>query len=662
MGDLSVRPDQPAPKAYASQAIENIVYPLDFSMLGSSGHMSLDPITSDPFGGLDSLNPSAFGSSDQINLPNPLLLPTSLVLSNPSTQPNPFVLSNPPPVDDVNAAQPMNLTSPDWAMQAVSNALGLTVNLEDFMLSVDNMQTKGWPLNSTTREVPLGDIDDQLRLIELERREIELRTWKKQLQAQAGRGISQTLLALRLPPSLDMQPWEPGALDTIQTESDGTMNQVALSSANNTGRCTLHAFQHEIPLPDSEMTCLPPDWLSLESKNIVPVSPSNERGTLSTIPILEKVVDISEMALAESGSDALRASPISLQDNSAKMQERHSSMTLVERTRRKKKPEVPGSLCFQLNGVSGLVKTKRVQTKEAVKRTRAMKKVGACLYCRYLKKPVRHLPSHIQLPLVLRIVLITRQCSSGTPCERCIKDSIILDRLGLWSACSRPRLSDMVIFNDGKHTAPTIMEQVINRTLDSIIEILRRKKAPANFIIGQDTLENAQSWDYQSITGRNGWYQLPPVDDLSTLCPDICTYAIPNSFNLVKFAKEFGTRVADLDKSLQRSRLKSMDPDTMYKSFSTLLAYYLLLFEIVSATCWKEGLWEQKRRVSESLGQFTKSLLGYHKWFLSPRLPGRGDDTLVKYVRVDLVRHECRRCGLQGWMLRHNVWLYAKGG
>ena len=261
------------------------------------------------------------------------------------------------------------------------------------------MQAPGWPSHQDISDISMDDIDDQLELIGLKRREIELRVRKKQiLQSQADRVILQASPSAHLP--FTGQPCT-ATTDLVEQEYLGIMNQDALSSSYPVGQGIPHpVVQPAMSSLDSDIACLPPSWLSLGSNDPSCFISSSQQNTMSTEPVLKQVVELSEKEFAESIFDQpLRLSSIS-QDKSIKPRLRQSSMTLVEKTRSKKtRLDIPGRLCFQLSGVTGSVRTKRAQSKEALERIKAIKKVGACLYCRYLKKPVCVFSSRVQPPL-----------------------------------------------------------------------------------------------------------------------------------------------------------------------------------------------------------------------------------------------------------------------
>ena len=270
------------------------------------------------------------------------------------------------------------------------------------------MQAPGWLLHHAIQNIPYSDIDRQLRLIQLERREIGLQAQKKQLQNQADWDILNISPTPLLPLSSDTQPWGLVTCDPVQTESNGAMNQDALSSGfvlkniHPEGQgISRTVVQPAISSLDSEITCLPPSWFSLESNDLFPLAPSNEQNTLSAEPVTGKVIELSEEDITRStSSQALRPASTFLLDKNPEPRIQRLRPTVIERTRKKKKrPEIPGTLCFYLNNETGcLARTKQVQSKEALERSKVIRKLGACLYCRYLKKPVRYRIKYLRFP------------------------------------------------------------------------------------------------------------------------------------------------------------------------------------------------------------------------------------------------------------------------
>ena len=284
---------------------------------------------------------------------------------------------------------------------AASRAIAPTTGLDVPLLSAEvqhNIQAPGRALYRAFQGTPYYDIDDQLRLIQLERCEIELWARKKQLQHQADSDIVQKSSASLFSFTYDTKPLDMIERGPVHTEFNGVMNLNAVNSSlvldnihpDGQGISQTSDQPSIFPL-DSDITCLPPAAFSLKSNDPFPLALVHKQNKLSTEPIPGKVLELSEKEAIRSSSDqALRPSPISLQDKTTKPQSQHLSRSLAVRTRNKKKrPDIPGSLCFQLNDATGRpARTKQVRSKETLERTKAIRKVGSCLYCRYLKKPV----------------------------------------------------------------------------------------------------------------------------------------------------------------------------------------------------------------------------------------------------------------------------------
>jgi hypothetical protein len=396
MGDIFVQPDPRPLEQDPGVATETALHSLEFSTLDGSGPLGFDPILSDPFTGLDLLNPpsgAVFGLSDQTHPPDPFSFPASIQLPNPSVQANissqPGLLahSNLPPNVTFSSIQSTNIPFADLDV-AANSVINLATALDTPLPPVDNIQASGQPLHNVGQDIPMDDIDDELRLIELERREIELRALKKQrLQSQADCAGPQASSSTYLP--RNCLPWTT-ATDIVEQDCSGIIDQGCLGSRYPVEQ----RISHQVVLPatpslDLDISCLPPGCFSPELNDPFYSIPSIQQNTMSAEPTLEQIVELSDKELAESSSgQPLRPSLVS-QDQITEPRLQQSRMTLVERSRRKKeKREIPGSLCFQLNGVSGPVKAKKVRSKEALDRTKAIKKLGACLYCRYLKKTV----------------------------------------------------------------------------------------------------------------------------------------------------------------------------------------------------------------------------------------------------------------------------------
>jgi hypothetical protein len=382
MFDIPVQPNPGSLRALSDEAVENILHPYLF-MLDNSGRMAFNPIPPTTLTELDP--PPLFYTPWDTTTPRHLP-PYSIALrpSNPLRQSNPFTQSNSSSNEEYNNLQLVNFALMDIDPPAAGGAMDLTIQ------------------DVTYSENQLRLIEVERREREIERREIELWAREEHLQTQrdeAGRDIQQAVRPSHPRFSSGTQPSsttqfalfdnndeiDPQRSMDLRASGPSSVPGIVRPEGQGNSQTTVpSAVSSQI----QEITCLPPGAFLLD-----PSAPSFDQNTQSVESTLEKVVELSEEAFATSNSNhALRPTSISPQDKNAKPQIQHPCNSLAMRARKKKKrPEIPGCNCYPLNGAATrLARVKSVRTKEALEKTKEVRKVGACLLCRYLKKEVRY--------------------------------------------------------------------------------------------------------------------------------------------------------------------------------------------------------------------------------------------------------------------------------
>ena len=170
-----------------------------------------------------------------------------------------------------------------------------------------------------------------------------------------------------------------------------------------------------------------------------------------------------------------------------------------------------------------------------------------------------------------------------------------------------------------------------------------------------------QSWIVHiEILGRNGSRFIPFGTDLSLSCPDICATVFPFNMNLLDIAREQITRVANLDKVLQRSRLKNMDSNILHNGLVSMAEYYMILAVIVSHRAQQLCIRELQLvdEILLALNKFLDIAIGYRQWFICPGVLMSHESW--ESSGYSLVEHVCRRCNKRGWIMRATRW-YPKG-
>ena len=104
---------------------------------------------------------------------------------------------------------------------------------------------------------------------------------------------------------------------------------------------------------------------------------------------------------------------------------------------------IPGYFCFEL-GTNGSSRRREKPTESKREQTKQLRKLGACLRCRLMKKPVciQNLNDRVAGRL------ISMQCSGGNPCESCLIISAKnnASRVLGWMTCVRPSLAKLNLF------------------------------------------------------------------------------------------------------------------------------------------------------------------------------------------------------------------------
>ena len=144
--------------------------------------------------------------------------------------------------------------------------------------------------------------------------------------------------------------------------------------------------------------------------------------------------------------------------------------------------------------------------------------------------------------------------------------------------------------------------------------------------------------------------QIFGADHMPLACPELCTYTFPSSVSVLELAKETGKVIADLDKSLQQSRLKHVNPHSIANDMFAVCQRYLLLVTLFAPSGGGRNIsFMEFKRVLDTTESFWKNLIGYWHWFLFPG--ERRKISKLHSAGFRAVEYECRKCNVSGWMV-----------